>query len=167
MGDTSAEKSFQSNAPTQRKFDSLQQEAYLSLWRTYDRLRSIEDQLFSQWQLSPQQYNVLRLLQGCYPEPMPTLVIASRLVSRAPDITRILDKLEQSGWIERVRSTDDRRAVLIKLTASGRKVLKEIAEPLADSHVAQLGHLSDKELTQLCNLLRKVRAPHEPDNSTW
>jgi len=98
---------------------------------------------------------------------MPTLVISSRLVSRAPDITRILDKLEHSGWIERVRSTDDRRAVLIKLTAAGRKVVKDIAEPLTDSHVAQLGHLSDKELTQLCNLLRKVRAPHEPDNSTW
>jgi DNA-binding MarR family transcriptional regulator len=150
-----------------RKFDSIQQEAYLSLWRTYDRLKTIEDQLFSKWQITPQQYNVLRLLEASHPAPIPTLSLSSRLVSKAPDITRIIDKLEASQWIERTRSTEDRRAVLVKLTATGRKLLREIAEPLKDSHVAQLGHMSRKELEQLCDLLRKVRQPHEPETSDW
>lgn len=150
-----------------RKFDSLQQAAYLSLWRTYDRLKAIEDQLFSQWQLTPQQYNVLRLLEAAHPSPIPTLTLSSRLVSRAPDITRMLDKLETSQWVERIRSVEDRRAVLVKITAAGKKLLREIAEPLQETHVAQLGHLSVKELTQLCELLGKVRQPHEPTDSDW
>ena len=150
-----------------RKFDSIQQEAYLSLWRTYDRLKAIEDRLFSQWQITPQQYNVLRLLEASHPNSIPTLSLSSRLVSRAPDITRMLDKLETSQWIERIRSVEDRRAVLVKITIKGKKLLHEIAQPLSESHVAQLGHMSRKELTQLCHLLRKARQPHEPDDSDW
>ncbi len=88
---------------TRAKFDSLQQEAYLSLWRTYDRLKSLEDALFGQYDLSPQQYNTLRLLRSVHPGTMPTLALGARLVSRAPDVTRLLDKLEQRGLIERER----------------------------------------------------------------
>jgi DNA-binding MarR family transcriptional regulator len=150
-----------------RKFDSIQQEAYLSLWRTYDRLKAIEDQLFSQWQITPQQYNVLRLLEASNPKPVATLTLSSKLISRAPDITRMLDKLEQNGWIERIRSAEDRRAVLVKITPSGKKLVRDIAKPLAESHIAQLGHLSLKDLTQLCDLLRKVREPHESATSDW
>src|SRR5450755_4254427 len=78
-----------------RRFDSLEQEVFLNLWRTYDRLRALEDELFSRYDLTPQQYNVLRLLKAEHPQALPTLVLANRLVSRAPDITRMLDKLEQ------------------------------------------------------------------------
>jgi DNA-binding MarR family transcriptional regulator len=150
-----------------RKFDSIQQEAYLSLWRTYDRLKAIEDQLFTLWQITPQQYNVLRLLEASNPKPVATLTLSSKLISRAPDITRMLDKLEQSGWIERIRSAEDRRTVLVKITLSGKKLVRDIAKPLAESHIAQLGHLSLKDLTQLCDLLRKVREPHESATSDW
>ena len=82
-----------------RRFDSLEQEAFLNLWRTYDRLRAAEDALFGEHDLTPQQYNVLRLLRGVYPDTLPTLALAARLVSRAPDITRMLDKLEQRSLI--------------------------------------------------------------------
>lgn len=150
-----------------RKFDSIEQEAYLSLWRTYDRLKALEDQLFSRWQITPQQYNVLRLLDTCHPDAVPTLSLSSRLVSRAPDITRMLDKLESNQWIERIRSIEDRRTVLVKITTGGKKLLREIAQPLGESHAAQLGHLSSKELKQLCELLRKARQPHEPNDSNW
>ena len=155
------------NTAKKRKFDSIQQEAYLSLWRTYDRLKAIEDQLFVHWDITPQQYNVLRLLEASLPNPIPTLSLSNRLVSRAPDITRMLDKLEKSQWIERIRSVEDRRTVLVTITAQGKKLLREIAQPLSESHVAQLGHLTGKELRQLCELLRKVRQPHEPKNSDW
>jgi len=150
-----------------RKFDSLQQEAYLSLWRTYDRLKAIEDQLFSAWRITPQQYNVMRLLDASHPTPIPTLTLSNRLISRAPDITRMLDKLEASGWIERHRSTDDRRTVLVKITTGGKKLLREIADPLRELHLVQFGHLSRQDLSQLCELLRKVRQPHEPVDSDW
>src|SRR5262245_1815729 len=78
-----------------RHFDSLEQEVFLNLWRTYDRLRALEDELFGRYDLTPQQYNALRLLRGVYPEPLPTLALAARLISRAPDITRLLDKLDE------------------------------------------------------------------------
>lgn len=149
-----------------RKFDSLAQEAYLSLWRSYDRLKGIEERFFAPFGLTPQQYNVLRLLEGSE-SPVPTLTIAMRLVSRAPDITRMLDRLEQDGYVLRTRSSEDRRAVLVSLTPEGRKRLDEIAEPLEAMHTEQIGHLSEKDLRQLCELLSKVRKPHEPEGSNW
>ncbi|MEQ1830186.1 MAG: MarR family transcriptional regulator [Pirellula sp.] len=152
---------------SQRKFDCLQQEAYLSLWRTYDCLKSIEDELFSRWSITAQQYNVLRLLEAASPEAMPTLAISNRLISRAPDITRMLDKLESRELVERLRSTEDRRAVLVKLTAKGKRLLREAADPLKNTHLRQLGHLSSAELRQLCELLRKARHVHEPEQSDW
>src|SRR3954469_15304995 len=92
-----------------KRFDSPQQEAYLGLWRTYDRLRALEDELFARHDLTAQQYNALRLLRGVHPGSLATLVLAGRLVSRAPDITRLLDKLEQRGLIGRQRLADNRR----------------------------------------------------------
>src|ERR1043166_2072609 len=94
---------------TGRGFDSLEQEAFLNLWRTYDRLRALEDELFARSDLTPQQYNILRLLRSRHPEPIRTLELAARLVSRAPDITRMLDKLEQRGLISRDRPAGNRR----------------------------------------------------------
>jgi DNA-binding MarR family transcriptional regulator len=151
---------------TKRSFDSIEQEAYLSLWRTYDRLRLLEDGVFTTWDITAQQYNVLRLLRA-ESEPVPTLVIANRLVSRAPDITRMLDRLEERRWIARTRSSTDRRAVLVSISSGGLQLLKEIAKPLKACHEQQLGHMSARELQSLCQLLQKVRAPHEPEDSPW
>src|SRR6476646_7234205 len=85
--------------PSETRFDSPEQEAFLNLWRTYDRLRALEDELFGRFDLTPQQYNALRLLKAVYPDALPTLALAQRLVSRAPDITRMMDRLEQRGLI--------------------------------------------------------------------
>ena len=148
-------------------FDSLEQEVFLNLWRTYDRLRMVEDELFARFELTPQQYNVLRLLDRTGVRGTATLQLASRLVSRAPDITRMLDKLERRGLIERTRPADDRRTVRIRLTDSGRKLIGEISDPLQTCHARQLGHLSDAQLRTLVQLLRAARAPHENAESTW
>jgi DNA-binding MarR family transcriptional regulator len=149
-----------------RRFDSPEQEAYLALWRTYDRLRALEDELFSGFDLTAQQYNLLRLLRAAV-EPVPTLALAERLVSRAPDITRMLDKLEQRGLLTRTRSATDRRTVFVAVTQAGRLLLDAIADPLRDCHQRQLGHLSANALKSLTALLKTARAPHEPDNSPW
>jgi DNA-binding MarR family transcriptional regulator len=149
-----------------RLFDSPEQEAYLALWRTYDRLRMLEDELFAGFELTAQQYNLLRLLRAAR-DPVPTLTLAERLVSRAPDITRMLDKLEERGFLSRSRSTTDRRAVLVAIRPAGIALIDRISEPLWNCHRRQLGHLSASELKSLTALLKAARAPHEPTNSTW
>src|SRR4051812_17963401 len=140
-----------------RTFDSPLQEAYLQLWRTYDRLRILEDELFGQHDLTAQQYNALRLLRGEHPESLPTLAIAQRLISRAPDITRLLDKLEQRGLIARERMTQNRRVVGVGVTPAGLNLLAELDEPVRKCHERQLGHLSNSQITQLIELLRAAR----------
>ncbi len=152
---------------TARRFDSPAQEAYLALWRTYDRLRSLEDALFARWELTAQQYNLLRLLRAAHPDPVPSTKLLAKLVSRAPDVTRMLDRLESGGLICRSRSTADRRAVLVGVTEPGLALLDQIADPLGDCHERQLGHLSAADLKSLTALLKLARAPHEPDGSAW
>jgi DNA-binding MarR family transcriptional regulator len=154
-------------AGTGRRFDSLEQEVFLNLWRTYDRLRLLEDELFDRWGLTPQQYNVLRLLRAEHPESIPTLALADRLVSRAPDITRMLDKLQRRRLIVRQRPADNRRIVRVGITEAGRALVAEVAQPLRDCHARQLGHLSEADLKRLGDLLRAARAPHEDDRSNW
>ena len=152
---------------TRRRFDSLQQEAFLALWRTYDRLRAHEDELFARFDLTPQQYNALRLLRAEHPESLPTLTLAERLVSRAPDITRLLDKLEERGLITRTRPPENRRSVLVRLAEPGFALIEQIAGPLRACHAKQLGHLNNAELEKLIALLRLAREPHEHERSVW
>ena len=149
------------------RFDSLEQEVFLNLWRTYDRLRALEDALFGRFDLTPQQYNALRLLRGEHPGTLPTLTLANRLVSRAPDITRLLDKLEQRGLVERDRPADNRRVVRVGITAAGLALLRDIAQPLRDCHARQLGHLPAADLKKLNALLRAARRPHEDEGGNW
>lgn len=151
----------------QRAFDSPRQEAYLNLWRTYDRLRALEDQLFSKFDLTAQQYNALRLLRGQHPSPLATLTIAQRLVSRAPDITRLLDKLEERGLIARQRRSKNRRVVEVSITPVGLELLSELDVPVRRCHERQLGHLSSEQLSQLIDLLKTARQPHEEADGIW
>lgn len=150
-----------------RRFDSLQQEAFLNLWRTYDRLRLLEDELFTRHGLTAQQYNALRLLRAARPEKVPTLHLAARLVSRAPDITRLVDKLAECGWADRERPADNRRIVHVGITSSGIILLDALNAEVRDCHERQLGHLRPAELHTLIELLGKVREPHETEGNIW
>jgi DNA-binding MarR family transcriptional regulator len=150
-----------------RGFDSLEQEAFLNLWRTYDRLRRFEDELFSQHELTPQQYNALRVLRGEHPASLPTLALAARLVSHAPDITRLLDKLVERGLIRRQRPVDNRRQVQVSITSEGLALLKKLDKLVRKCHEEQLGHLSADDLRRLVGLLEAARRPHETQSSVW
>jgi DNA-binding MarR family transcriptional regulator len=154
-------------AGTVRRFDSLEQEVFLNLWRTYDRLRALEDELFARHDLTPQQYNALRLLRGDHPAPVATLALAARLVSRAPDITRLIDKLEQRGLVVRDRPADNRRVVRVGITDAGLALLRELDGLVRACHARQLGHLPATDLKQLAALLRAAREPHEEPDSSW
>jgi DNA-binding MarR family transcriptional regulator len=149
------------HAPAAVRFDSLEQEVYLNLWRTYDRLKELEDEMFAGQGLTAQQYNALRLLREAAPERIPTLVLAERLISRAPDITRLLDRLEEKQLIDRVRPSGNRRTVMVGITSVGQALLNELQEPVRKCHERQLGHLSPAAMNQLVALLREARKPHE------
>jgi DNA-binding MarR family transcriptional regulator len=150
-----------------QRFDSPQQEAFLNLWRTYDRLKMLEDEAFGRYDLTAQQYNALRLLRAAHPRRVPTLTLAAQLVSRAPDITRLLDRLYQRGLIDRERPAEDRRTVRIGITEAGLALLGELAAAVRECHMRQLGHLAPNEVAALVDLLRKARGPHEPPDSNW
>jgi DNA-binding MarR family transcriptional regulator len=149
------------------RFDSLQQEVYLSLWRTYDRLKLLEDEMFAEVDLSAQQYNSLRLLEAIHPGAMPTSALGNKLISRAPDMTRLLDRLEERGLIHRERRPENRRVVEVGITAAGLQLLESLAASVRECHNRQLGHLPEKDLQQLVELLHSIRIPHEEETSVW
>ncbi|MBB02547.1 MAG: MarR family transcriptional regulator [Planctomyces sp.] len=148
-------------------FDSAEQELYLNLWRTYDCLKALEERLFSQYQLSPQQYNLLRILQHDDPNPLPTLKLGQRLISRSPDITRMLDRLEKQGLIQRERRSENRRIVHVHLTDAGRQKLEEMAEPVRQMHAEQFGDLDENQQKALLQLLKAARGVHEDGSCSW
>jgi DNA-binding MarR family transcriptional regulator len=156
-----------SNSPDRPTFDSPQQAAFLHLWRTYDCLKAIEEELFDKFDLSAQQYNALRLLRSAYPKSMRTLTLAKLLISRSPDITRMLDRLEKSGWIARERLADNRRVVEVKMTKSGIALLRKMDAKVRQMHDKQLGHLSPIQLTELTALLKLARVPHDDRSCDW
>lgn len=156
-----------SRSRRRRRFDSLEQEAFLQVWRTYDRLKTLEEEVFDAFELSAQQYNALRLLEGVAPETLTVHALGKRLISRAPDMTRLLDRLEERGLVHRTRRSDNRRVVEVGIAPGGKALLGELAVPVRDCHRRQLGHLTPEQLSQLIGLLEAARSPHEPDGGPW
>ncbi len=153
--------------PRAGRFDTHEQEVYLNLWRTYDCLKALEDQLFSQYDLSAQQYNALRLLKAARPDGMQTLTLARRLISRSPDITRMLDRLEKRDLIKRQRKSENRRVVEVEISPVGVELLAELSDKVCTMHQQQLGHLTPEHLESLAQLLRSARQPHEDRSCDW
>ena len=151
---------------SRRRYDSLEQEAYLNLWRTYDRLKAIEEEVFAPVGLSAQQYNTLRLLKAAAPGTLTVQGIGSRLISRAPDMTRLLDRLEDRGWIRRERRADNRRVVDVAITPAGVELLSQLATAVRECHRRQLGHLSAEQLRQFIALLTEARSAHEAESTS-
>lgn len=142
-----------------RPFRSPEQEAFLNLQRTADVLMGrMAEVMQTHGGVSPTQYNVLRILRGAGDEGLPCRAVAERMVTRDPDITRLLDRLERDGLITRARDTRDRRVVLARLTDKGSKVVDTLDEPVDRELKRQLGHLGKQKLGQLIELLETVRA---------
>lgn len=142
-------------------FDSLEQQAFLELWKSYDCLKAVEERLFDRFELSSQQYNALRILQAVEPASLSVSVLGQRMVTRAPDMTRLLDKLEQRGLIQRVRRDDNRRVVEVSLAKAGVKLLRDLAGPVRECSQQQLGHMSDQQLKSCISLMKEARRPHQ------
>jgi DNA-binding MarR family transcriptional regulator len=130
--------------------------AFLDLMRTSDMLSRPVAQLLKTEDLSQTQYNVLRILRGS-PDGLTCGEIGSRMITRDPDITRLLDRLEQRRLISRCRETKDRRMVLTRITSEGLALLARLDEPIEDTHRKLLGHLGEERLKQLAIVLANCR----------
>src|SRR5271156_6942722 len=131
---------------------SPEEVAHLEMMRTMEAVSHRFAQVLKAEDLSSTQYNVLRILRGA-PEGLPCGEIGNRMVTRDPDITRLLDRLEKRALISRCRESKDRRTVMVRITPEGLKLLVSIDEPVREAHRSQLGHLGRKRLRALTELL--------------
>ena len=140
-----------------RPFASREEEVYLSIQRTAEMLWGGVNETLKQAELTPTQYNVLRILRGSGPAGASCSEISERLVTKDSDITRLLDRLEARGLISREREARDRRVIIARITDEGLRLLAGLDKPMARCHLRQLGHLTDRQLASLSRLLDAVR----------
>lgn len=153
--------SLQKEIKRSRPFEVPEEEAFLNLVRTCQQLASESEQLLKEHGISEAQYNVLRILRGAGKAGLPSLEIGRRMVTRVPDVTRLIDRLEAAGFAERRRCEADRRVTYVIVTPAGEKVVGALDKPMVDLHKRQLGHLTRTELAEFNRLLVKVRRPGE------
>jgi DNA-binding MarR family transcriptional regulator len=142
----------------QRKdFASPAEEALLNLMRTAFFVDQQHGHFFKRWDLTPIQYNALRILRGAAPAFLPCHAIGERLVTAVPDVTRLLDRLEAKDLVQRERDQQDRRMVRVTITAKGLELLASIDQPIDDWIGQVFGELDKTELRTLSTLLEKTR----------
>jgi DNA-binding MarR family transcriptional regulator len=147
----------QSEIKQKKPFQIREEELFLNLMRTADLLARKGAELFKAADLSPNQYNVLRILRGAGAEGLACGEVGDRMVTRDPDITRLLDRLEKRDLVRRAREKGDRRVVTARITAAGMELLKKLDDPVAEWHKAQLGHMDAKQQESLIRLLEIAR----------
>src|SRR3954469_14626326 len=140
-----------------KPFASLEQEAHLNLERTTAVLGHGFAEALKPFDITPTQYNVLRILRGAGTGGLCRNEVRDRMIAQVPDVTRLLDRLEDAGFIARERQTADRRQVLTLITQQGLDLLSELDEPVAAMHKRALGHMSPEQLRQLSELLTIAR----------
>src|SRR5262245_16214328 len=131
-----------------RRALSLEERVYLDLLRTCEALSRRVSEVLKSEDLSPTQYNVLRILPGA-PDGLACGEIGNRMITRDPDITRLLDRLERRGLISRCRSAEDRRVVMARILPEGLRLLARLDERVEETHRRQLGHLGRGRLEKL------------------
>jgi DNA-binding MarR family transcriptional regulator len=136
----------------QPRFSSAQQEALLSVVVAAGTINDLMDVVCERHGLTRSQYNVLRILRGVYPEGHPRCEIAQRMVERAPDVTRLVDRLQAQGLVRRSRGSNDQRQAITRITAKGLKLLESIHPEVEANGISLLGKLSDTECHELSRL---------------
>ena len=139
-------------------FASREQEAYLALLRTADALQTQVEARLKEFGLTGTQYNALRILRGAGPEGLPCSEIGERMITHDPDITRLLNRLEDRGFVKRTRAKNDRRVICGKITPAGLKLLREMDSPLEKRGREMLRHVGQEKLKELIELLELVRS---------
>jgi len=143
-----------------RREGSPEESAYLDLLRTADVLMRGAIGVLKAEELSTTQYNVLRILRGS-PQGLPCGEIAGRMITRDPDVTRLLDRMEKRALISRSRESRDRRLVLARITPEGLRLVNRLDEPVQKIHRKQLGHMGKDRLKALAELLAAARSAEQ------
>jgi len=141
-----------------QSFRSREQQATLGLLRTADAVKRSLAQVIEPHGITPQQYNVLRILRGAGAEGLPTLSIGERMIEQTPGVTRLVDRLERKGLVERTPCAKDRRRVFCRMTVKGLELLKELDDPVNRWDARSVSVLPPSELDSLIDLLDRVRA---------
>ena len=143
-----------------KPFESLEAEVFLNLLRTADALSRGGEEILKLVGLSANQYNVLRILRGAGEQGLCCREVAERMVTRDPDITRLVDRLERRGLLARSRDAKDRRIITVRITPAGRKTLKDLDGPMDEYNRNRLSHMDRPDLRKLSELLEAAREPN-------
>lgn len=140
-----------------KPFESLSQEAFLNLARTYTILSDQLDRVLKPHGLSLTQYNILRMLRGAGRDGLCRNEIGRRLITRMPDVTRLLNRMEEAGLVTRIRSSEDRRLLNTILTKKAVQLVNSLDTQVAKEHKRSLGHMTSLQLSSLVDLLSLAR----------
>ena len=141
-----------------KPFASLAHEAHLSVVRTAAVIQDEVEQFLKPYGITGTQYNVLRILRGAEPGGLCRNEVRDRMLTRMPDMTRLLDRLEEAGLVVRSREREDRRMVLTRISAQGQKLLADLDVAVEQEHTSRFTKLSDHELRALIEMLARVRS---------
>ncbi len=144
-----------------KPFRSRDEEAFLNLARTYEFLSQRLAELLKQYQLTPTQYNMLRILRGAGADGITCSQATERMLTADPDVTRLVDRMEAQGLVRRERSKEDRRVVITKITDRGLDLVHRIDEPLDCLYSRYLGRVGAPKLGELIETLEALREPEE------
>ncbi|QDT65661.1 MarR family winged helix-turn-helix transcriptional regulator [Calycomorphotria hydatis] len=150
------QKTLQHEIAKRLPFSSHHEEAVLGLIRSGDMVGRVFERLFRDHGLSKPQYNILRILRG-HGRGLSCQEIGGQMLTLAPDITRLVDRLAEADLVKRERGKEDRRVVLIHITPAGKKILQQLDEHVSNLYLSTMEMLNDKEIKQLINLLNKLR----------
>jgi MarR family transcriptional regulator, organic hydroperoxide resistance regulator len=140
-----------------KPFESLESEVLLNLMRTADALARGGEEILKLMGLSPNQYNVLRILRGAGEQGLCCREVADRMITRDPDITRLVDRLERRDFLTRSRDSKDRRIITVRITLAGLKTLKELDRPMEEYNRNRLSHMDKADLRKLLEMLEALR----------
>jgi DNA-binding MarR family transcriptional regulator len=146
-----------------KPFESIEEEAVLNILRTAEVLQGALADFLKEFELSPVQYNVLRILRGAGEAGATCSQIGERLLTRDPDITRLLDRLESRGLIRRERSSQDRRAIITRISDAGLSLAATIDQPIRKMNQAKLGGFGRGKLAELTAELERIREAFGPE----
>lgn len=142
----------------QAKFESPAHEALLNLLVAAGHMRTLVDAACGAYGITQAQFNVLRILRGAHPGGYPRGEIAARMVERAPDVTRLIDRLETAGLVDRMKATGDRRLSVTRITRAGLSLLSKLDEPIGALNRDVARRVSQKDLRQLSRICEALYA---------
>ena len=140
----------------QAKFRNPRQKAGINLIYTLGWIRERTKSIFEAEDITPQQFNILRILRGSFPQPLSTLQIRERMLEKMSDASRIVDRLITKDLVKKVTCKNDRRLVDVIITENGKNLLERL-DSRQDEIDGVLGNLSEKDANILSDLLDKIR----------